>query len=71
MSCTIKMIRSLLRQYKPNEFYAWYGSFPQITIDEQKLFKWHTSNSEACTSQDPPSQAEDTRKESLSEDSRQ
>ncbi len=67
------MIRALLKQYKPNEFYAWYGSvkYPQLTVDEEKLFTWHTSNSEACTSQDPLVQAEDTRKESLSEDSRQ
>ena len=67
------MIRALLRQYKPNEFYAWYGSVqvPQLTVDEEKLFRWHTSNSEACTSEDPPSQAEGKRKESLSGDSRQ
>ena len=67
------MIRALLRQYKPNEFYAWYGSVhvPQLTVDEEKLFRWHTSNSEACTSEDPPSQAEDTHKEALPEDSRQ
>ena len=69
------MIRALLRQYKPNEFYALYGSVPvhvpQLTVDEEKLFRWHTSNSEACTSEDPPSQAEDKRKEALSVDSRQ
>ncbi len=67
------MIRSLLRQYKPNEVYAWYGSvkYPQLSVDEVKLFTWNTSNSEACTYEGPPVQAEDTRKESLSEDSRQ
>ena len=67
------MIRALLRQYKPNEFYAWYGhvSVPQLTVDEEKLFRWHTSNSEACTSEDPPSQVEGTRKEALPVDSRQ
>lgn len=62
------MLRALLKNYRPTEFYAWYGHVPKqtISVEEKKLFDItsRTSNSEACTFLDPPSPAEDKRKES-------